>query len=68
MLYWYRKLYNTYMLKLKVLIDISKDREEKFDASNYKDTERPLAMGKNEKVLVLVKDKLGGEQRENLLD
>ena len=40
--------------------DVSKDIE-KFDASNYKDNERPLPMNKNGKVLSLMKDELGGE-------
>ena len=39
--------------------DIAKDVEEKFDTSNY-GFDRPLPKGKNEKVIGLMKDELGG--------
>ena len=42
--------------------DISNDFERWFDTSNYnKNDKRPLPIGKNEKVLGLFKDKLGGK-------
>ena len=40
--------------------DISDDVECKFDTSNY-EVKRPLLMGKNKKVIGLMKDELGGE-------
>ena len=40
--------------------DIARDVEERFDTSNY-DVDRPLAKGKNKKVIGLMKDELGGE-------
>ena len=39
--------------------DIAQDVEERFDTSNY-DVDRPLPKGKNEKVIGLMKDELGG--------
>ena len=40
--------------------DISDDIDNRFDTSNY-EVKRPLPIGKNKKVIVLMKDKLGGE-------
>ena len=40
--------------------DISDDVECKFDTSNY-EVKRPLPIGKNKKVIGLMKDELGGE-------
>ena len=40
--------------------DISSDVECKFDTSNY-EVKRPLPIGKNKKVIGLMKDELGGE-------
>ena len=40
--------------------DISHDVECKFDTSNY-EVKRPLPIGKNKKVIGLMKDELGGE-------
>ena len=40
--------------------DISDDVDNRFDTSNYK-VKRPLLMGKNKKVMHLMKDGLGGE-------
>ena len=40
--------------------DISSDVDNKFDTSNY-EVNRPLSMGKNKKVIGLMKDELGGE-------
>ena len=40
--------------------DISSDVENRFDTSNY-EVNRPLPMGKNKKVIGLMKDELGGE-------
>ena len=42
--------------------DIANDVEEWFDTSNYdEDDKRPLPIGKNEKVIGLFKDELGGK-------
>ena len=42
--------------------DIAKDVEKKFDTSGYsKDENRPLSIGKNKKVIGLMKDILGGK-------
>ena len=43
----------------KLYKDIARDVEERFDTSNY-DVDRPLAKGKNKKVIGLMKDELGG--------
>ena len=40
--------------------DISDDVDNRFDTSNY-EVKRPLAIGKNKKVIGLMKDELGGE-------
>ena len=40
--------------------DISDDVDNRFDTSNY-EVKRPLLMGKNKKVIGLMKDELGGE-------
>ena len=40
--------------------DIANDVENRFDTSNY-EVKRPLPMGKNKKVISLMKDKLGGK-------
>ena len=40
--------------------DIAQDVETRFDASNY-ELPRPLPKGKNEKVIGLMKGKLGGK-------
>ena len=40
--------------------DIANDAECKFDTSNY-EVKRPLPIGKNKKVIGLMKDELGGE-------
>ena len=40
--------------------DISHDVDNRFDTSNYK-VKRPLPIGKNKKVIGLMKDELGGE-------
>ena len=40
--------------------DISDDVDNKFDTSNY-EVKRPLLMGKNKKVICLMKDELGGK-------
>ena len=40
--------------------DITNDVENRFDTSNY-EVNRPLPMGKNKKVISLMKDELGGE-------
>ena len=40
--------------------DIANDVEKRFDHSNY-EVNRPLPMGKNKKVIGLMKDELGGK-------
>ena len=40
--------------------DIADDVEKRFDTSNY-EINRPLPIGKNEKVIGLMKDELGGK-------
>ena len=40
--------------------DIANDAECKFDTSNY-EVKRPLPIGKNKKIIGLMKDELGGE-------
>ena len=40
--------------------DIANDVEKIFDTSNYKEN-RPLPIGKNKKVIGLMKDELGGK-------
>ena len=40
--------------------DIANDVEKRFDTSNY-EVDRPLPMGKNKKVIGLMKDELGGK-------
>ena len=40
--------------------DIANDVEKRFDTSNY-ECDRPLPTGKNEKVIWLMKDELGGK-------
>ena len=40
--------------------DISDDVEKRFDTSNY-ERDRPLPIGKNKKVIGLMKDELGGK-------
>ena len=40
--------------------DIANDVEKRFDNSNY-EVNRPLPMGKNKKVIGLMKDELGGK-------
>ena len=40
--------------------DIASDADKRFDTSNY-EVNRPLPIGKNEKVIGLMKDELGGE-------
>ena len=39
--------------------DIAEDVEKRFDTSNY-EVNRPLSIGKNKKVVGLMKDELGG--------
>ena len=46
--------------------DISDDVDNRSDTSNY-EVKRPLPMGKNKKVIGLMKDELGGEIIQNLL-
>ena len=42
--------------------DIAKDGETKFDTSGYlKDDDRPLPIGRNRKVVGMMKDEFGGK-------
>ena len=41
--------------------DIEEDFETRFDTSNFEIDNRPLSKGKNEKVIGLMKDELGGQ-------
>ena len=42
--------------------DIAKDTQKNFDTSGYsKDDNRPLPIGKNKKVIGMMKDELGGK-------
>ena len=56
-----------YIKTSDVYKDIAKDVETTFDTSNYK-LDMALPKGKNKKVLILMKDKLGGKIIQNLLD
>ena len=46
--------------------DIAKDVEKNYDTSNY-NCERPLPIGKNKKVIGLMKDELGGKIMEEFV-
>ena len=59
MLHGYRQLYNLYKTE-DIYVYIAKDVEIMSDTLNY-ELERPLPRGKNEKVIGLMKDKLGGK-------
>ena len=47
--------------------DIAEDVKTKFDTSNY-EINRPLPMGKNKKVIGLMKDEIGGQIIKKLLN
>ena len=49
-----------YIKSEDVYEDIADNVEKKFDTSDYK-VNRPLSKGKNEKVIRLIKDELGGK-------
>ena len=54
---------NSFIMNIKTndfYEDIASDVESRFDTSNY-EVNRPLPMGKNKKVIGLMKDKLGGK-------
>ena len=48
------------MWKRDIYKDIAEDVEKRFDTSNY-EIDRPFPKGKNEKVIGLMKDELGGQ-------
>ena len=55
--------YNVFIINVKtedVSDDLANDVEKRFDTSNYK-VNRPLPIGKNKKVIGLMKDELGGK-------
>ena len=58
-LYGYNQLYSLYKTE-DIYADIVKDVEKRFDTSNYK-LDRPLLKWKNENVIGLMKDELGGK-------
>ena len=45
---------------MKTSADLARDTEERLDTSNSQ-VQRPLVMSKNKKVVVLIKDELGGK-------
>ena len=45
---------------MKTSADLARDAEERLDTSNSQ-VQRPLVMSKNKKVVVLIKDELGGK-------
>ena len=45
---------------MKTSADLARDAEERLDTSNSQ-VQRPLVMSKNKKVVVLIKDGLGGK-------
>ena len=54
---------NSFIMNIKTNYfyeDIANDAENRFDTSNY-EVSRPLPMGKNKKVIGLMKDELGGK-------
>ena len=60
MLHGYRN-FIFYIKTENLYVDISKDRETRFDTSNY-ELEKPLPKGKTKKVIGLVREKLGDKQ------
>ena len=52
--------FTVYVKTDDIYVDISKDVETRFDTSNY-EFDRPLPKVKNETVIELMKDKLGGK-------
>ena len=59
MLYGHGHFCNEYQNR-RFYKDIANDVEQRFDTSNY-EVDRPLPTGKNQKVIGLMKDKLGGK-------
>ena len=47
--------------------DIAEDVEKKYDTSNYT-VERPLPMGKNKKLIGMMKDELGGRIMKEFIE
>ena len=60
-IYWYRQLHSIHKTN-DIYKDISEDVETRFETSNY-ESDEPLPKGKNEKIIGLMKDEWGGEQR-----
>ena len=53
---------DTYCFIIQIKIKkFHQDVEKKFDTSSYKETERPLPVGKNKTIMSLMKDKQGGD-------
>ena len=51
---------------MKTFADLARDAEERLDTSNSQ-VERPLVMSKNKKVVVLIKDELGGKIMKEII-
>ena len=80
--YWYNEMKPKYKDRVRLLLyvicfimhiqtenfykDIADDIEKKYDTSNYT-VERPLPMGKNKKVIGMMKDELGGKIMKEFL-
>ena len=60
-IYWYRQLHSIHKTN-DIYKDISEDVETRFETSNY-ELDELLPKGKNEKIIGLMKDEWGGEQR-----
>ena len=58
--YMYTDSFIVYIKTDNIYKDIAEDVETRFDSSNY-ELGRPLPKGKNEKVIGLMKDELGGK-------
>lgn len=57
---------HNYKIQVKsedVYVDLAEDFETKFNTSNY-EVDRPLPIGKNKKMIGLIKNELGGRMKE----
>ena len=64
---WWKSGFNVYIKAYDIYKDIAEDIETRFDTSNY-ELDKPLPKVKNEKVIGLMKDVLGGKPWQTLLD
>ena len=60
-IYWYRQLHSIHKTN-DIYKDISEDVETRFETSNY-ELDELLPKGKTEKIIGLMKDEWGGEQK-----